>query len=158
MVSWVFDEEPLKLNRWETQETNHGVPGWFQILWGHVTHKSTEDITLTVTFQVNQEIGTTVTKTYVIPHSSGVKKRSFVSFEAVKGVLVKYLLTCPSAFWLYREETIINLQPWGGATTAVQPFGDDDLDPTRPMKSAALAAVAPGGELGNSSDASQVNQ
>jgi len=146
----VFDEEPLKLNRWESQETNHNLPGWFQLLWGHVTLKCTANVTLTLTFTANQELGTLVTRTYVIPHTNGVKVRRFVSFESVKGVLVKYLLTSPTAFWLYREETILQVQPWGASEMLpVQPFGDDDLDPTRPMKSAALAAAAPGGSLGD---------
>jgi len=145
----IFDEEPFKLTRWETQETNHGLPGWFQILWGHVTLKSTQDVTLTITLHHNQTGGST-TKTYVIPHTSGIKRRTFVSFEAGKGVLAKYLLTSPSDFWLYREETVVMVQPWGSNDLApVQPFGDDDLDPTRPMKHAVLAAQAPGGSLGD---------
>jgi hypothetical protein len=146
----VFDEEPLKLNRWETQETNHGLPGWFQVLWAHVTLKCTADVTLTLTLVANQELGTRVTKTYTISHTSGAKVRRFVSFEAGKGVLAKYLLTSASPFWLYREETVVQVQPWGAAELLpVQPFGDDDLDPTRPMKSASLAAAAPGGSLGD---------
>jgi hypothetical protein len=73
-----------------------------------------------------------------------------VSFEAGKGVLVKYLLTSPSPFWLYREETVIQVQPWGSPEMLpVQPFGSDDLDPPRPMKHAELAAAAPGGSLGD---------
>lgn len=146
----VFDEEPLKLNRWETQETNHNLPGWFQALWGHVTLKSSADVTLTITFVANQELGTTVTDSYVIPHTGGAKIRRFVSFASRKGVLVKYLLTSAEAFWLYREETVVQIQPWGAPESLpVQPFGDDDLDPTRPMKSATLAAAAPGGGLGD---------
>lgn len=144
----VFDEEPLKLNRWETQETNHGLPGWFQLLWAHVTLKSTADVTLTITFVANQELGTRISDAYVIPHTSGAKVRRFVSFEARKGVLIKYLLTSLDPFWLYREETIMQVQPWGMSESApVQPFGDDDLDPTRPMKSAELAAATSGGAL-----------
>ena len=148
-VQPVFDEEPLKLTRWETQETNHNLPGWFQLLWAHITLKCDDDVTLTLTFVANQELGTRISKTYVIPHTSGEKVRRFVSFEAGKGVLVKYLLTSSSAFWLYREETVVQVQPWGAPETMpVRPFGDDDLDPTRPMKSAMFAAAAPGGSLG----------
>ena len=147
----VFDEEPFKLNRWETQETNHNLPGWFQVLWGHVTVKSTQDVTLTITLQHNQDpkMGAT-TKSYIIPHTDGSKRRLFVSFEAGKGVLAKYLLTSPDPFWLYREETVIMVQPWGSAELLpVQPFGSDDMDPTRPMKQSVFAAAAPGGSLGD---------
>jgi hypothetical protein len=145
----IFDEEPFKLPRWETQETNHDLPGWFQLLWGHVTHKSTQDLTLRVVAHSNQT-GGTVTKDYTIPHSNGVKRRSFVSFEAGKMVLVKYLVTSPADFHLYREETVLQVQPWGSdREIEVHPFGDDDLDPTRPMKASVLAAAAPGGSLGD---------
>jgi hypothetical protein len=148
----IFDEEPFQLDRWETQETNHNLPGWFFPTYGHITHKSTADLTLTVSLQINQR-GTTVEESYVIPHSGGQKIRAFQSFKTDKGgkgVLIKYLLTSTVPFWLYREETVILIQPWGAETpVTVQPFGDDDLDPTRPMRQATYAAMAPGGSLGD---------
>jgi hypothetical protein len=145
----VFDQEPFQLDRWETQETNHNLPGWFYLLYGHVTVKSTTEVVLTVHTQINQR-GTVVSKEYRIPSTGGVKQRPFVTFEAVKGVLVRYVLTSSAAFWLYREETTIVVQSWGSESpTVVRPFGSDDLDPTRPMTNAFLAAQVPGGSLGN---------
>jgi hypothetical protein len=42
------------------------------------------------------------------------------------------------------------IQPWGAESpVTVQPFGSDDLDPTRPMRQAVYAAQAPGGALGD---------
>ena len=61
-------------------------------------------------------------------------------------MLIKYVLTSPAPFWLYRDETQITIQPWGAARSIlVQPFGNDDLDPSRPMTHAVLAAQASGG-------------
>jgi hypothetical protein len=148
----IFDEEPFCLDRWETQETNHGLPGWFFPTFAHVTLKSSREVTLTTVMQYNQprvgSIPHRTTHTYVIPATGGEKTRHFQSFEAGKGVLIKYILTSPAPFWLYREETVVFIQPWGAeGPIPVTPFGSDDLDPTRPMKTATRAALAPGGTL-----------
>ena len=64
-------------------------------------------------------------------------------------MLIKYVLTSPDPFWLYRDETTVAIQPWGGhQAIVVQPFGNDDLDPTRPMTHAVLAAESAGGAAG----------
>lgn len=64
--------------------------------------------------------------------------------------MVKYLLTSTAAFHLYREETFLTIQPWGANDPiTIRPFGDDDLDPTRPMTNATLAAGTSGGSLGD---------
>lgn len=142
----LFDEEPFQLDRWETQETNHGLPGWFYPLFAHITLKSTADVTLTTVIQHNQ-VGGATTRTYTIPATAGQKQRRFLhGFQAGKGVLIKYVLTSPDPFWLYRDETTVAIQPWGAhQAIVVQPFGNDDLDPSRPMTHAVLAAQASGG-------------
>jgi IPT/TIG domain len=142
----IFDEEPFQLSRWETQETNHGLPGWFYPLYAHITLKSTADVTLRTILHHNQTGGTTVND-YVIPTTTGVKHRRFLpGFKAGKGVLIKYILTSAQPFFLYRDETTVVVQPWGGYdAVTVQPFGNDDQDPSRPMTHAMLAAQASGG-------------
>lgn len=143
----VFDEEPFCLDRWETQETNHGIAGWFFPTYGHVTLKASADVTLTITQQTSQgEAPITVTKTYTIKATGGEKIRRYVSFQAVKGVLIKYVLTSAQPFWLYQEETVLFVQGWGQAEpNRVQPFGNSDLDPTRAMVRAETAALRSGG-------------
>jgi hypothetical protein len=142
----IFDEEPFQLNRWETQESNHQIPGWFYPLYAHITLKSTADVTLTTTIQHNQSGGLT-TDSYTIASTGGVKQRRFLrGFHATKGVLIKYVLTSAVPFWLYREETVVVIQPWGAADPiTVHAFGNDDLDPTRTMTHAVLAATTSGG-------------
>jgi hypothetical protein len=135
----IFDEEPFQLDRWETQETTHGIPGWFAPLYGHLVLKSTLPVTLTLIVQ-------RTTTSYVIPATGGVKSSHFQSFEAGKGVLIRYVLTSLAPFWLYREETVVVVQPWGAPSPiTVHPFGSDDQDPTRPMVQAQLAAERSGG-------------
>lgn len=141
----IFDEEPFCLNRWETQETNHNLRGWFYPLFAHVVLKSTEVVTLTVTMAASQT-GHVVTETYEIPPTGNLKQRRFVTFRAGKGVLIKYLLTSPAAFFLYRDELTCSIQPWGAKDPIeVRPFGNDDADPSRTMTSSVMAAETTGG-------------
>ena len=148
----IFDEEPFQLDRWETQETNHGIPGWFAPLYGNIVLKSTLPVTLTTIVQHNQpRLGSVARRTtteYLIPATGGVKASHFQSFEAGKGVLIRYILTSAAPFYLYREETVVVIQPWAGAQPlVVHPFGDDAMDPSRPMKQSILAAEHAGGSL-----------
>jgi hypothetical protein len=147
----LFDEEPFQLDRWETQETNHNIPGWFYPLYAHITLKATQPVTLTTIMSHNQTGGLT-TRTYTIPATGGVKQRRFLpGFQAGKGVLIKYILTSPTPFWLYRDETSVVIQPWGSFDPIqVKPFGNDDLDPARTMSHATLNAQAAGGALSSS--------
>jgi len=143
-VQFVFDGEPFALDRWETQEITHGMSGWSYATYGNITLKSTADVTLSVT--AFNQLGVATTKTYVIPSTAGVKVKTFVPFEAMKGILHKYLLTCSVPFTLYQEETTVFIREWGTNQTALMhPFGDSDQDPTRNMFNAALAAARPGG-------------
>jgi hypothetical protein len=150
----IFDEEPFQLDRWETQETNHGLPGWFYPLSAYLTLKSSADVTLTTVMQHNQ-VGGTTQRTYTIPATGGQKQRRFLhGFQAGKGVLIKYILTSAQPFWLYREETHITLQPWGAfESITVRPFGNDDLDPARAMTHAVLSAQASGQASGGIAEA-----
>jgi hypothetical protein len=143
-VQFVFDGEPFALDRWETQEGTHGMSGWSYATYGNITLKSTAEVTLSIT-AYNQS-GTATTKTYSIPSTAGLKVKTFIPFEAMKGILHKYVLTSAVAFTLYQEETTVFVREWGTNQTALMhPFGDSDQDPTRNMFNAALAAARPGG-------------
>lgn len=146
-AQWIFDQEPLKLTRWESQLVDHGIAApFFSLLYGHLTLRSTSIVTLTLTHQLNQR-GSTHTETYELPSTGGVKQKHHVPFVALKGVLVKYVLTADTAFVLYREESQVVVQPWGAAQPiVVQPFGNDDITvPTRSMIGAEGAAARSGG-------------
>ena len=136
-MQWIFDEEPLSLTRFETQETNHGLVQWQSVLFAHVTIRSTADVTLQVTTTLNQT-GTLVADTYTLPSTGGVKQTLWVPFVARKGVLTKYVFFCASPFALYQEESEVVLQPWG-SDQAIQghPFGNDDRDRARNMNAAS---------------------
>lgn len=141
----IFDEEPFSLTRWETQEVNYGLPGWFAPTYGHIVLKATLPVTVTLRRQYNQR-GLSKDETYTIPATVG-KIRAYLTFQAGRDVLHKWILTSAAPFYLYRDETVIFIQPWGAASAVpVHPFGNDDLDPTRTMTSAVMAAETPGGQ------------
>lgn len=144
-LQFVFDGEPLALDRWETQEITHGLNGWHYPIYGHITIKASNNVNLQV-IAYNQK-GVAQEKNYKLIATGGRKVKQFVPFEATKGVLYKYVLTSDSPFWLYQEETTVFVRDWtSGRTADVHPFGDSDLDPTRNMINAELAAARPGGE------------
>jgi hypothetical protein len=141
---WIFDEEPLALLRWESQELNHGHVGWQTPLFAQVALRSTQVVHLTV--KSLTQSGLWIDKVYAIPATGGYKQLKFVGFEAVRGVQFKYLFNGGATpFWLYREETEVVVQPWGGAQHIhAHPFGNDDLDLVRSMVDAGASATRSG--------------
>lgn len=145
---WLFDEEPFGLTRWESQETDDGVPGYKTWMFANVTLLSAATVVMTMVIQRSQSgDGQRETLTYAIPSTAGVKLDMYVPFAAAKGVKVKYLFESAAAFTLYREESSVVLLPWGqGQTLVAHPFGDDDTTrPTRDMVNSGLAAARGGG-------------
>jgi hypothetical protein len=95
------------------------------------------------------QIGEPTVRSYVIPATNGLKQKCFVPFQAVKGILFKYVLTSDDPFWLYREESVMMVRVWGTSNTeAVHVFGNDDIDATRVMTKPSLAAARSGGGTG----------
>ncbi len=147
-MEWIFDEEPLALSRWETQELDLGVSGWKVMPAAWVTLKSTAQVDYTVT--VYGQSGTAMTTlSGSIASTAGATQKVYVPFAANKGRLYKFLFTSAARFWLYREESLVYMQPWGSPEpTAVKPFGNDDLDLVRGMHHAAQTAGKSGGGTG----------
>ena len=150
-IQWIFDEEPLQLTRWETQQINHGFAGWQSLYSAFVTLRSTVDVTLIV--EVYGQDGTLLTTLAptILLATGGVKAQRYVQFAANKGVLFRYVFTVAGSvgFSLYREESSVLLLPWGSeAPVTVRPFGSDDLDKVRAMGSASGIAATPNNRPG----------
>lgn len=136
---WVFDQEPLALDRWETQEIA-AFNQWHFPIYAHICLKSTAEVTLRV-IAYNQS-GAATTVDYSLHSTDGDKRKIFVGLKPTKGILYKYILTSADPFWLYREETVVAVREWGtDSTTLAHIFGNDDLDQTRGMTKAELAAA-----------------
>jgi len=132
-MRWIFDEEPLALTRFETQYQALAA-GYHSPYQAIITLCSSGTVTLTVYYL--QQDGTASSDAYTISTTGGAKQTRYVSLNARKGVLFKYVLTASAAFWLYRSESSILMLVWGGEATRVHPFGDDDLDRTRQLSAA----------------------
>lgn len=143
-IEWIFDEEPLALSRWETQELDLESPGWKTMPTAWVTIKSVTDVTLTTT--VYGQDGTVITTlSNVIPNTGGLKMKKYVSFTPNKGCLYKFVFTSASPFWLYRDESLIYVRGWGMLKTEPkQPFGNDDFNP-RDMHHSSITSSRSGG-------------
>lgn len=143
----VFDVEPLSLTRWETEEVDHGYQGWQIPIDGYFTLRSSASVTLTMTSF--DQLGATVNaRTYTISSTAGVKAARYVQFNPDKGVQFTYVLTSANPFWLYREESVVNVQPFDGKPKIkAKPFGNDNNDPSRGMTDSSGAAARSGGTL-----------
>lgn len=144
----IFDEEPLQLTRWQTQERPHeGMSGrWQKPLDAWVTLRSSGTVTLQIT-SFGASGATLNTSTYTIPTTAGAKQKVRVPLNAAKGLLFEYLFTAAAGFWLYKEESEIQVEDFntGQAQWCPLPASNDDLDPARQMGNARVAAQTPGG-------------
>lgn len=148
-VGWLFDEEPYQLTRFETQEQRHGFDEWHLMVYGQITYKANSEVTMTVQVY-GQDANLLATHAYSLPATNTQKSMVPLKPNASKGVLYKYIFTSSEGFWLYRDESYIQIQGWtGGATTKVKPFGNDDLDRSRDMRNAVLTASRAGGLADN---------
>ncbi len=129
-VRWMFDSDPLSLTKWETQPTDHGVHASHTLGGAWVTMKATTPVTLTVT--ATRANGSVTTGTVTIPATAGEKRKQFVKLPCLSGVLFRYAFTSTVAHRLYREESKVEVYPWGSEQPLpVQPFGTDNLDIAR---------------------------
>lgn len=143
---FLFDEEPFALTRYETQELTLGTPGWKILLTvQEISLRSTADVTLqiVITGQSGQVIAT---DSYTLAATGGAKQNILVPVNGRKGYFFKFVFTSTNPFSLYREESTISFQPFGGGEVQTErPFGDDDLDLVRGMRNPSLVAERRGG-------------
>ncbi len=149
--AWLFDEEPLQLTRWESQEqSNEGIKDFHLLIDGQIAIRSNSDVTLT-TFAYGQDgVALGGAHVYMLPSTGGVKSMlsAHTFLTPQKGLLWKFILTCAAGFWLYSEESWFTFQPLsGGPTRQVFVVGNDDLDPAREMRDASLTATRAGGAI-----------
>lgn len=144
----IFDEEPLQLTRWQTQERPHeGMSGkWQKPLEAWISIRSSGTVTLQIT-SFGASGATLNTSSYNIPTTAGAKQKVRVPLNAAKGLLFEYLFTAAAGFWLYKEESELLVEDWnsGQSQWCPLPASNDDLDPARQMGNARVAAQTPGG-------------
>jgi hypothetical protein len=119
--SWVWEPIPEAATEWQTQETNHDIPGWHHLRDGYVAHMSTAPITLRIAYE-----GATVD--YQIAASGGLTNyaRTYLEFQHMKARARSYRLFSSAAFRLFVKDTEVRCKGWGsdGPYQIVRPFGD----------------------------------
>lgn len=144
----IFDEEPLALTRWQTEERPHeGMQGkWQKPLEAFVSIRSSGPVNLRLVSYGGS--GTILdTSNYTLLSTAGAKQKIRVPLNAAKGLLFEYLLSGTSAFWMYREESELQVEDFNTGEARWVPFlpSNDDLDPSRQMGNARARGQTPGG-------------
>jgi hypothetical protein len=144
----IFDEEPLQITRWETQERPFpGMEGkWMKPLEAFVSIRSAGSVTWQITTYGLSGVALN-TSSYTIPSTAGAKQKVRVPLNATKGLLFAHLFTAAAGFWLYKEESDMLVEDWvSGEARWMSLWGaNDDLDPARQMGNASVQAATPGG-------------
>ena len=151
----IFDEEPFALGRWETQLLDFDLPGsgWGSLLSLDACYKATAPVTLTVAvYDAQGRLLQTLTGVDqatggLLPSTSSLKQKRYITFPPNKGVLFKIIATSAdgSGVTIYKEESRTRVQPWSGGGLVTKPLGNDDLSATREMTKATVAAGRQGG-------------
>lgn len=143
----IFDEEPLALARWETQERPfEGMAGrWQKPLEAFVTLRSTALVNWTLT-SYGMAGAALNSSSYNIPSTGGGKSKVRVPLNAAKGLLFAHLFTSSgNPLYIYREESEVLVEDWetGQAKWVALYPSNDDLDPGRTMGDARSRAQTP---------------
>lgn len=145
----IFDEEPLQITRWQTEERPHeGLEGrWQKPLEAFISIRSAAIVTLRIT-TFGLSGATLNTSSYTIPSTADTKQKVRVPLNAAKGLLFEYLFTAAAGFWLYKEESELLVEDFNTGQAKWCPLmpANDDLDAARTMGVASVAAATPGGQ------------
>lgn len=143
---WIFDEEPLQLQLWQTQRIDFGRGGRKSVYHLEVAYRS--DFPVTLVARCYNTRGTLLTEqSYPLLETDGEKVVDHVMFQPNAGWLYEFDWRVDDAagFALYRPETRLDVFLWNGEMITVNPFGDDDLDKVRSLSRARDIATASGG-------------
>lgn len=133
----IFDEEPLALTRWETQERPfEGMAGrWQKPMDAFISLRSSAEVSWRIISYGMAGVALD-TSTYVIASTAGAKQKVRVPMNAAKGLLFSHLFTSSAVHWIYREESEVLVEDWETGQAKWVPLfpANDDLDPARAME------------------------
>lgn len=142
----IFDEEPLALTRWQTQERPfHGMSGrWQKPLEAFVSVRSTAPVNWRI---ITYGLGGAAldTSNYTLVSTAGAKQKIRVPLNAAKGLLFDHLFSSTAGCYVYREESEVLVEDFNTGEARLVPLfpSNDDLDPTRQMGNASARAQTP---------------
>ena len=118
-MEWIFEPEPEMAAVWETQVTSFDLPFFSHIREVMIAHRSTSDVTMIVTTDG-------ISNSYVIPHGSGSRIKSYLPPKAIKAKLHKFRFESAAPFGLWIKDIEVRVGAWGRSDsyTIQKPFGD----------------------------------
>lgn len=118
-IEWIFEPEPEQAAVWETQVTSFDLPFFHHMREAMIAHRSTSDVTMLVTTDG-------VSNSYVIPHGSGQRIRSYLPVKSIKTKYTKFRFTSAQPFGLWIKDIECKVGAWGRTDpyTTQRPFGD----------------------------------
>jgi len=144
----IFDEEPLALARWETQERPFaGMAGrWQKPLEAFLALRSSAQVDWLLT-SFGAAGASLNASTYSVASTAGAKQKVRVPMNAAKGLLFSHLFTSASPIWIYREESEMLVEDWESGQAQWVPLfpSNDDLDPPRQMDHTPAGSSIVGG-------------
>lgn len=142
----IFDEEPLALTRWETQERPlEGLAGrWQKPMEAFITYRGGAAINWNL-IAYGTSNAVLNNSTYTLPATNDAKVKRRVPLNAAKGLLFRHLFTSSAPLYIYREESELLAEDWATGEARWVPLypSNDDLDPARQMGNAAGRAATP---------------
>lgn len=125
----LFRDEEERLTHWEQPPSALGNGGWFHLKDGYFCLRSTSPVTLSII------IDNTITDTYTLASTAGVKAKIYQEFKPRRGKVFQFKLDSTVTdvpgevtlrpFRFYGEETVLNGKPWitGATYQTLTPFG-----------------------------------
>lgn len=119
-VEWICEPEPEMAAVWETQVTSFDLQFFMHMREVMIAHRSTTDITMIVITDSN------VSNSYVIPHGSGQRVRSYLPVMSIKSKYHKFRFISAQPFGLWLADIECKVGQWGRSDqyTTQRPFGD----------------------------------
>lgn len=119
-----FNIEPELVEEWEGQQTSHGLNGYQHAKGLQIAHLSTANLSLIrILDGVSQSAIT-------IPHSGGLRKKTYVEIPAIKYKVCQYKITSSSGFRLYLGDSEIRVKQWNSDSDyqTIRALGDLHYD------------------------------
>jgi hypothetical protein len=117
---WIWEPVPELALLWQTQGTNHDLPGFLHLRRAQIALVSSAGVVFTVNVD-----GTDFQ--YTFESTAGqYRKLALPAFHVAKGKLLTYRLESAEPFRLFLKDTEVHVKSWGSTEpyAIVHPFGD----------------------------------
>lgn len=111
-IKWIWDEEPPRITRWETQEHTFQSKGYTYLREILVGVRSWDTICLDIWADMGDGSFNYQLPRKYIESTQGERRKPKVEVEAIKGKNWKFLFTSKESFKLYLGDSEVRLKEW----------------------------------------------